>query len=101
MTTETFLSFYPLPQSDPKTRKVFEQVEKMHLFLNTFNLNQRATILCTFDPARLEEVARLTGATVKAPDSIQPYRKIYVTHPNGLIILRSPEVRVTETFEEI
>lgn len=101
MNTTDFLKAYPLPQSDPKTRRVFEQVEKMHLSLNTLDLNQRATYYYTIDNARLEDVAKVAGIGIRKPDSVTPYKHIYLAHDKGMIVLRGPEMRVTATFEEI
>ena len=101
MNTKDFLKATPLPQSDPKTRKVFEQVEKMHLSLNALDINQRATYYYTIDNARLEDVAKVAGMGIRKPDSITPYKHIYLAHDNGVIVLRGPEMKVTETFEEI
>ena len=101
MNIKDFLKAYPLPQSNPKTRKVFEQVEKMHLALNILDLNQRATYYYTVDNARLEEVSKAANIAVRKPDTTISAQHIYLVHEKGMIVLRGPEMRITETSQEI
>jgi len=101
MTTTDFLKAYPLPQSDPKTLRVFEQVERLHSILSTMNLNQRGTFQYTTDNARLDEVSKVSGVSVRKPDALIPHRHILLAHNSGMIILKGPEMRITETFTEV
>lgn len=101
MNIKDFLKAYPLPQSEPKTRRVFEQVEKMCLNLNTLDLNMRATYYMTIDNARLEDVAKAANIAVRKPDMTISAQHIYLVHEKGMVVLRGPEMRVTETFKEI
>jgi metal-responsive CopG/Arc/MetJ family transcriptional regulator len=101
MNIKDFLKAHPLPQSDPKTRRVFEQVEKINLALNNLDLNQRSTYYMTIDNARLEEVSKAANIAIRKPDTIISAQHIYLVHEKGMVVLRGPEMRITETFKEI